>query len=197
MVRALSTASGQSWARDSPTPAGVLWPLTMRIAILFPLILLAACASTGSTRYPSLATRPGERVSGTAEPVPAPAPPPATAATRSRIAQLRAQAQAAHARFGERRASAATLSAAAQGSAVGSEAWSVAQVALASLETARSEAMIALADLDSLYVDAKNAAVMTDGSGDVDAIGAVRENVIVMIGEEDATLASLRGRLRE
>ncbi len=169
----------------------------MRFAILFPLALVAACASTGSARYPSLATRPGERVSGTAEPVAAPAPPPATAATGSRVTQLRAQAQAAHARFAERRASAAALSAAAQGAAVGSEAWSVAQVALASLEAARSEAMIALADLDSLYVDAKNAAAMTDGSGDVDAIGATRADVIAMIGEEDATLAAMRGRLRE
>ena len=169
----------------------------MRVAILIPVVLLAACASTGGGKYPSLATRPGERVSGTVAPVAAPAPPSATAAAGSRIAQLRAQARAAHARFGERRASAAALSAAAQGTAVASEAWSVAQVALASLEAARSEAMIALADLDSLYVDAKNAAVMTDGSGDVDAIGAARQDVIAMIGEEDATLASLRGRLRE
>lgn len=169
----------------------------MRIAILIPLALVAACASTGSTGYPSLATRPGERVSGTAEPVAPPAPPPATAATGSRIAQLRSQARAAHARFGERRASAATLSAAAQGAAVGSEAWSVAQVALASLEAARSEAVIALADLDSLYVTARIGAVPTDGSGDVDAIGGVREEVIGLIGEEDATLSALRGRLRE
>ena len=61
----------------------------------------------------------------------------------------------------------------------------------------RSEAMIALADLDSLYVDARNQAVPTGGSGDVDAIGATRADVIGMIGEEDAILASLRGRLRE
>lgn len=169
----------------------------MRVAILIPLALLAACASSGSGRYPSLATRPGERVSGIAEPVPAPAPPPATAATGNRIAQLRAQALAAHARFGERRASAAALSAAAQGAAVASEAWSVAQVALASLEAARSEAMIALADLDSLYVTAKDGAVATNGSGDVDAIGATRDLVIGWIGEEDAILAALRGRLRE
>lgn len=169
----------------------------MRIAILFPLAFVAACASPGGGKYPSLATRPGERVSGTVEPIAAPAPPPATAATGSRIARLRAQAQAAHARFAERRASAATLSAAAQGAAAGSEAWSVAQIALASLEAARSEAMIALADLDSLYVTARIDAVPTDGSGDVDAIGAVREQVIGLIGEEDAALASLRGRLRE
>ncbi len=169
----------------------------MRVAILIPLVLVAACASTGTTRYPSLATRPGERVSGTAEPVGPPVAPPATAQTGSRLAQLRAQARAAHARFGERRASATTLSAAARGVAVGSEAWSVAQVALASLEAARSEAMIALADLDSLFVTAKIDAVPTEGSGDVDAIGAAREDVIGLIGEEDAALAALRGRLRE
>ena len=175
--------------------------LRMRVAILLPLALVtvcvAACASTGTSQYPSLATRPGERVSGTAVPVAAPAPPPGTAATGSRIAQLRAQAQAAHARFAERRESAASLSATAQGAAVASEAWAVAQVALASLEAARSEAMIALADLDSLYVDARNGAVATNGSGDVDAIGATRDEVIALIGEEDATLAALRGRLRE
>ena len=169
----------------------------MRIAILFPLALMAACTTAQGHAYPSLAIRPGERVSGTAQPVPAPAAPPATAATGSRTAQLRTQARAAHTRFGERRASATTLSAAARGAAVGSEAWSDAQIALASLEAARSEAMIALADLDSLYVTARIDAVPTEGSGDVDAIGAAREDVIAMIGEEDATLAALRGRVRE
>ena len=169
----------------------------MRIAILLPLALMAACTTAQGHGYPSLAIRPGERVSGTADPVPAPASPPATAATGSQTARLRAQARAAHTRFGERRASATTLSAAARGAAVGSEAWSVAQIALASLEAARSEAMIALADLDSLYVTAKIDAVATQGSGDVDAIGGVRDDVIAMIGEEDTTLAALRGRLRE
>ena len=169
----------------------------MRVVILIPLAVLAACASTNDGGYPSLATRPGERVSGTAEPVAPPAPPSATAATGSRLDQLRAQALAAHARFGERRASAAALSSAAQGAAVASEAWSVAQVALASLEAARSEAMIALADLDSLYIAAKDGAVASGGSGDVDAIGATRNEVSGWIGEEDATLATLRGRLRE
>ena len=77
------------------------------------------------------------------------------------------------------------------------KAWAVAQVALASLEAARSEAMIALADLDSLFVTAKIDAVPTEGSGDVDAISATRDEITGLIGEEDATLAALRGRLRE
>ncbi|MCA1661267.1 MAG: hypothetical protein LC648_03525 [Novosphingobium sp.] len=186
---ALSTG----WRRVS----GVLWRLTMRIAILFAPALLTACASPGDDRFPSLATRPGERVTGTIEPAPAPVPPPATAATGSRIAQLRGQAQAAHRKFEERRGGADALSRAAQGAAVASEAWSVAQVALASLESARSEAMIALADLDSLYIAAQDAAVPTGGSGDVDAVAAARGEVIALIGEEDAALAAYRGRLNE
>jgi hypothetical protein len=167
----------------------------MRVAILLLPTLLTACASAGDGRFPSLATRPGERVTGTLEPPPPPAPPPATAETGSRLASLRAKALAAHRKFQERRPSADALSRAAQGAAVASEAWSVAQVALADLEAARSEAMIALADLDSLYIAAKAAAVPTGGSGDVDAVEATRGEVIALIAEEDAVLAALRGRL--
>ena len=167
----------------------------MRVAILLAPALLTACTSAGDSRFPSLATRPGERVSGTIEPAPAPLPPPTTAAAGSRIARLRAQARAAHGKFEERRGSADSLSRAAQGAAVASEAWSVAQVALAGLEAARSEAMIALADLDALYVAAQVAAVPTGGSGDLDAIAAARGEVTALIAKEDAILAGLRGRL--
>ena len=164
------------------------------VIILFPALLFA-CASAGDGRFPSLATRPGERVTGTLEPPPPPAPPPATAETGGRLACLRAKALAAHRKFLDRRPSADALSRAAQGAAVASEAWSVAQVALADLEAARSEAMIALADLDSLYIAAKAAAVATGGSGDVDAVEATRGEVIALIAEENAMLAALRGRL--
>lgn len=159
------------------------------------IISLTACANTGDTRFPSLATRPGERVSGTLTPAPAPAKPPATAATGSRLSSLKASALAAHRRFGELRARAEQLSAAARGAGVASEAWSVAQVALAELEAARSETAVALADLDSLYINAANEAVPTAGSGDLDAIGAAREEVSAWIGADDAILASLRSRL--
>ena len=173
----------------------MLWAIDMRSIVLLPLALLAACASAGDTRFPSLATRPGERVSGTLQPPPAPAPPPATAATGTRLAALRDRALAAHHAFEDKRGRAATLSAAAQGSAIASEAWSVAQVALAELEAARSQAMIALADLDALYVAEAAAAVPTGGSGDLAAVTATRDEVIAWIAEEDAALASLRGRL--
>jgi len=169
----------------------------MRAAILIPLALLGACSSASNGKFPSLATRPGERVAGTIEPAPTPVPPPATAATGSRIAQVRAAALDAHRKFESERGSADSLSRAAQGSAVANEAWSVAQVALASLESARSQAMVAMADLDTLYVSAKDAAVATGGSGDVDAIAAARAEVASWIAAEDATLAAYRGRLRE
>jgi hypothetical protein len=168
----------------------------MRSFCLPLLALLSACASAADSDFPSLATRPGERISGTLLPAPAPVPPPATAATGSRLASLRGAALAAHRKFESRRGRAASLSAAAQGSAVASEAWSVAQVALADLETARSEAMIALADLDALYVAAADAAVPTAGSGDLTAIAATRDEVSGWIAQEDATLAGLRSRLR-
>jgi hypothetical protein len=169
----------------------------MRPLVLLPLALLGACASAGDTRFPSLATRPGERVSGTLQPPPAPTPPPATAATGSRLASLRDKALAAHRAFEAKRGRAATLSAAAHGAAVASEAWSVAQVALADLEAARSQAMIALADLDALYVAEAAAAVPTGGSGDLTAVAATRDEVIGWIAEEDAALARLRAGLRE
>lgn len=169
----------------------------MRFAILAGLSVLSACAAPGGGPFPSLATRPGERVEGTIAPPPLPPPPPATAATGSRLAQLREQALAAHRKFEGEAPRADALSRAAQGAGVASEAWSVAQVALASLESARSQAMVAMADLDSLYVAAKADAVPTGGSGDVDAIGATRDEVSEWIGREDGILAAYRGRLRE
>lgn len=158
-------------------------------------VLLTACANTGDTGFPSLATRPGERVSGTLTPAPAPARPPATAATGTRLSSLKASALAAHRRFGDLRGRAEQLSGAARSAAVASEAWSVAQIAIAELESARSVTAVALADLDALYIAAAAAAVPTAGSGDLDAIGTAREEVSHWLAEDDAVLTGLRQRL--
>ena len=169
---------------------------TMRsVPALAAVALLTACANTGDTRFPSLATRPGERVSGTLTPAPAPAQPPATAATGSRLSNLRASALAAHRRFADLRGRADQLSAVARGAGVASEAWSIAQIALAELESARGAAAVALADLDSLYIAAAVAAVPTAGSGDLVAIGAARDEVSGWIAADDATLTALHRRL--
>lgn len=155
-------------------------------------LLLSACAADTES-YPSLQRRPAERISGTAQPVApdaAPLPPaPPSPELVARLAQLADQAEAAHRDFMGRRARVEQAVAAARGAAVGSEAWSQASVALTDLETARSRAMIALADLDVLY-----AAELTE-RGQVPAVAATRERVMTWIAEEDQVLAQLRERL--
>ena len=153
---------------------------------------LAACASD-SSRYPSLDIRPGERVSGTFEPVEpdAPAPlPVASADLLTRIGELRTEAMAAHEDFLAAAPQARNAAIAASGSAIGSDAWSSAQVALANLDSARSRAAVPLGELDILFVEAT---VENEARSQIDA---VRDAVIAMLLEEDALLAELRAKVR-
>lgn len=159
----------------------------------FAALLVTGCAADHSN-YPSLARRPAERVSGVAQvapPTTAPQPPapPPSADLVVRLGQLSDQAQAAHREFTGRQGRAEQLIAAAKGASVGSEDWSVASVALADLESSRSQAMIALADLDELYAAERVA------GDDAATIAATRDRVIGWIGEEDQVLAQLRGRI--
>lgn len=165
--------------------------------LLLSVLVLGGCATASADRFPSLARREAERFAGSAQPVaPDPRPTIVPAATGSRLTLLRQRAGEAHREFEQRRAGAASLTRAAQGSAVATEAWAVAQVALADLESSRSEAMIALADLDALYVAAAEAAAATGGSAELDAVAAVRDEVSGWIGAEDSVLNGLRSQLR-
>ncbi len=175
---------------------------------LIVLLASAALSGCGSTvGYPSLARQPAEaatwdpatpgadgRPSGSA-PVAAPASDaavvqsPVSPELASRLAQLEDSARAAHARFAAKQARATQLVAAARGVAVASEPWSVATVALAELESARSDAMVSLGELDRLYV-----AQRIDG-GDGGSIAAVRDQVTAWVADEDAVLADLGGRM--
>lgn len=152
-------------------------------------ILLPACA-VDKERYPALSRRPIERIASES---PAP-PPPAQGALPSaeqlaRIEQLLAQARKADAAFSAEAPRTRQLVSAAEGSAIASESWSVATVALASLEAARSEAMIALAELDTLF------AAETVAGHDLAAITAARAQVITVVAGQDEVLAELRGRM--
>lgn len=166
--------------------------ITHLSALVASLALLAGC-SADRDDYPSLARRPVERISGTA-PVAAPEATPAPAAPLSpelaaRLTQLGNRVVEAHGRFTTKEARARSLVGAAGGAAVASERWAVATIALAELESARSEAMIALADLDALYASARIA-------GDpATAIEETRSRVIAVVAREDAVLAELRGKL--
>lgn len=167
--------------------------LTSRLSPVLIALMLSGCAADRNI-YPSLARRDAERITGTAEVVPAePAPPtppsPPSPDLTSRLAALSAQANSAHQRFIARESDARRLSATAQGSAVASEPWSVAAVALADLESARSDAMIALADLDALYTAERIT------GGETGAIAAARDEVTALVGTEDRILAELYGRL--
>ena len=167
--------------------------MTARFSALLATILLGACASA-SADYPSLAIRDAERMTGSAEAVVAvpdlapPAPPSADLAAR--LAQLQGEAAAAHRAFRAAQGRTSVLVRAASRVAVGSESWAVATVALADLESSRSQAMIALADLDALYVAGEV------GGGANPAVLQARDGVTALVAEEDAVLANLRGQIR-
>jgi hypothetical protein len=108
---------------------------------------------------------------------------------QAQLSQLQSQAHEAHARFIATAPKTTQMVNAARGAAVASESWSRANVALAELESRRSEAMVVLADLDALYVKDR-----IDG-GDGGAITAVRDQITASVADEDAVLADLKGRL--
>jgi hypothetical protein len=161
-----------------------------RALLLLPL--LAACA-TPEGEYPSLDIRPAERASGTLQPPPAPAPyvpPPTPAPVLDRLEQLAADAASAHRAFLAEAPAARSAVAAASGAELGSDGWARASVAVAGLEGTRSRAMIALADLDRLMVDAA-----VEGT-ELDRIVAVRNTVIAQVDEQNATIETLSRSLR-
>lgn len=158
---------------------------------LLVLPLLTACA-TPSDEYPSLAIRDAERVTGTLEPAaPEPYTPPATPpAVIDRLEALAADAANAHRTFLAEVPATRRLVAAARGAEMGSDGWARASVAVAGLEGARSRAMISLADVDRLMVDAA-----IEG-GALERIVAVRDTVTAQVEEQNATIESLLGALR-
>jgi pyruvate/2-oxoglutarate dehydrogenase complex dihydrolipoamide acyltransferase (E2) component len=164
------------------------------VNLLLPLAL-AGC-SGGMAAYPSLAQRPAERAFAQG-PAPAPAPVApgrADPATLHRIATLRADATSAGASFAQLAQEADHLSTAARGTGVGSEAWAAATVAMASLDSTRSDTALALAELDALQVKAAvNAADSNnpDGQATYVAVTDIDRAVAAILNNEDARIAML------
>jgi hypothetical protein len=157
-----------------------------RVALL-PIALLAGCA-TPSPDYPSLAIREAERISGAiqpGEPVPyvPPAPSPAILGKAEALASAAAEAHQAFLAEAPRASAAVER---ARGAAIGSENWARAEVALASLISARSQTMEPLADLDRLFVDAA-----VEGNA-LALIAATRDRVEAQVAEQDAAIARLQ-----
>ena len=155
------------------------------------ILLLGAC-TTNRDEYPSLARRPAERLTATfdapaaPEVVVRPAPP---ASVSGQLGGLVGAAQAADAKFRAREPRARSTVSAAASAKMGSESWGTATIAVAELEAARSEAMLALSELDRLYNESSIA------GEDPGAIGAARDTVLGLIARQDQVLGELRGRL--
>ena len=170
--------------------------LRLSIALVSAALAVTGCSTSGS--YPSLERRAAERSYDLAAPAPVASGQdigPVDATLAAHLAALREQALAANESFQGQVSSATRTVSAAQGAPVASDAWSVAQVALAQLEAKRSAAMIALADLDALLVSAEKADAEKP-SPDLRAVSEVRDEVTGWIASQDATLAQLRGKLR-
>lgn len=150
---------------------------------------VVGCAAN-SDKYPSLSIRDFEREQGSFD-----APPPAAAIEIlplpqdkvARVAALLEQLRASHARFlGEASSARRTISAAA-GTQPGDDRWAAAQVALASLDSERSQSAVVLAELDQMVVDATLAVEQRDG------VVAAREDTLARLREQDAVLEEMRG----
>ena len=157
--------------------------------LLLPLV--AACA-TPEGEYPSLAIRDAERIGGSFEPVaPEPyIPAPTSAAVLGRLDELTAEAARAHQAFLAETPGARAAVNAASGGSVGSETWARAQVAVSTLQASRGRAMIALADLDRLMVDAA-----IEGA-ELERIVSTRDAVIAQVDQQNGAIEDLLGSLQ-
>lgn len=162
-----------------------------------PALVLGGCANDRG-RFPSLAIRPAERAFYQAQPAPAaatpaqPAPIPADATLTQRLTALETRAREADARFVALVPEVTRTVSRARGAATGSETWNLAQVALARLESARSDTAIALADLDQLAVETQIAAVDKPGP-DAANVSNARDSVAARVAQQDSVLAQLKG----
>jgi hypothetical protein len=170
--------------------------IVSKAAPLAVAVLLQACAA--STEFPSLAVRDVERVAGTGAPAEGtvdaiPALPPASADLTTRLAGLLNVARKSHASFQAKRA--ATERAVSSAGSSRGDGWTSAEVALSDLQTSRSSALTALADLDQLYVD-ERAAHPEQVSPTAATIAATRDQVDAWVSAETAVISRLAARLK-
>ncbi|WP_126172381.1 hypothetical protein [Altericroceibacterium xinjiangense] len=159
-----------------------------RPAALTLILALGACA-TPPDKYPSLAIRDAERVSGNLPPPEPYVPPAPPAEVLDRLDTLVATASEAHRAFLSAVPETRRAVTAARGDAMGSEDWAVAQIALGVLESARARTMVPLTDLDRIYAEAA-----VEGLA-LDRIAAARAEVSELVEEENRTISSLLERL--
>lgn len=165
--------------------------MTRPLAFLAALALtpLAAACAGGSDNYPSLAIRDAERVEGSFTPA-APDPEPVRpVASPAQLAELLAEAEAAHARFVAALPGARNLVAAAGGAGIDSNTRQRALLALADLSSLRADTTRSLASLDRLEAEARTSFAPAA------AIASAQSEIVTMIEAENDALATLAARL--
>lgn len=156
-------------------------------------LVLTGCASASKT-YPSLAIRDAERFSGSFGVASAPEPlrpAPLSSDTAQRLLQIKAAARASHKEFQAATAGTRRAVAAGAGSAVTTDRWANATVALSNLDSLRSLTSAGLSDLDLLFVDTTLAFEQRE------EVAAVRDEVTALVLQQDNTLAELRARFSQ
>jgi hypothetical protein len=169
--------------------------MKLKSAIQMLALFLAGCAGGGNGDYPSLAKRPIESRGGAA------ANPPAVEAVADDPAVVRQvdglmqRARAGAAAFDVVVGGTQERVNAAAGSAVSSESWVAAQLAISNLESQRYDSVFALASLDTLYVTRLNAIAAGEAQGSAEIIARARSDALAIVDRQNDVLDGLRDRL--
>lgn len=158
--------------------------------LLCSAMLLVGCVGSGD-KYPSLAVRDAERVTGAFNPAPTEAEPiQIDPALLAGLPAIEARAQRSYDAFlaAVPRVEAAVQ--AARGRSQTSNQWAAAQVSLSDLDAQRSQTAIALADVDQIYAEASSDLAMAP------EIAELRAKIATQISSEDQILAELRRMIR-
>ena len=166
-----------------------------RLAALAALLALgAADAQTATHGYPSLAKRPIESREKTAQPAgPEAAPGPVSdPVAESQAARFAAEGATGVAEFDKNLNRVTAKVAAAAAASPGSEAWSQAQIEISGLDAARYESVVALANLDTLYV-----AKITSAGVVAPLVETTRTMLASAVDRQNDALDRLRARLAQ
>lgn len=166
----------------------------LKAAIQMFALFLAGCAGAPAGDYPSLAKRPIES-GGSEVASQAPAGVQQDPALTKEVGELVAKAKSGGAGFDAGLSNARDRVNAAAGSAVSSEAWVAAELAISTLESERYDSVAALASLDTLYVRHMNAVADGQADGGDNVIDRARTEVAAVVDRQNDVLDGLRDRL--
>ncbi len=168
-----------------------------RIAAFIALFSLGAVDAQAATRpYPSLAKRPVESHTRETGTVATPAPAAADPALAQEVSSLQTKATTADAAFQSELGKQRENISAATGSAVMSEAWVAAQMAISTVDSVRYESVAALATLDTLNVARQDSADTARVTADLATIEPVRTRVLAIVDAQNDALDTLRNSLK-